>query len=132
MIKENIKKLLHSDLSANQIQGMSGINRANILRMKKGEIDLGNITLDNALKLNKIWEEYKMEIVKTEFIEGFEKDMEHVVSDGDYEYVLSKVTFGDRSEKFEVSLEIDGLGNSDEPKYFETEEEARDYIKNEL
>ncbi|WP_345554624.1 hypothetical protein [Paraliobacillus ryukyuensis] len=72
-----------------------------------------------------------MEIVNVEFVESFEKDMDYVVSDGKHELVLSKVTFGDGSQKYEVSLEIDGLSSS-EPQYFDNEEDARNYIKGEL
>jgi len=49
-----------------------------------------------------------------------------------YEYTLSKVTFGDGSTKYEVNLEVDGDADVFEPKYFDKEEEAREYIENNM
>lgn len=61
MIKENIKKLLESDLTAYQISKKTGIQQSTLSRLKKGEIEVGNMKLDNALKLNQIWEEHNHE-----------------------------------------------------------------------
>lgn len=58
-IKENIKKLLESDITAYRISKETGISESQLSRMKKGEIEIGRITLDNAIKLNKFWEEVK-------------------------------------------------------------------------
>ncbi|WP_277680324.1 hypothetical protein [Gracilibacillus dipsosauri] len=132
MIKENIEKLLNSELTNYRISKLTGIDQATLSRFKNGKTKIGDMKLDNALKLNNLWEEYKMEIVNTKFIEGFEKDMDNVVSDGVYEYTLSKITFGDGSTKYEVNLEVDGDADVFEPKYFDKEEEAREYIKNDM
>lgn len=132
MIKKNIEKLLNSDLSNYRISKRTGIDQATLSRFKNGKTKIGDMKLDNALKLNNLWEEYKMEIVNTEFIEGFEKDMNNVVSDGVYEYTLSKVTLGDGSTKYEVNLEVDGDADVFESKYFDKEEEARGYIENNM
>lgn len=59
-IKENIKKLLKSDITAYRISKETGISESQLSRMKKGEIEIGRITLDNAIKLNEFWEENKM------------------------------------------------------------------------
>lgn len=69
-----------------------------------------------------------MEIMNTEFIEEFEKDMDNVISDVVYVYTLSKITYEDETVKYEVDIEIDGYADVFEPKYFDTEEEAREYI----
>lgn len=132
MIKKNIEKLLNSDLSNYRISKRTGIDQATLSRIKNGKTKIDDMKLDNALKLNNFWEEYKMEIVNTEFVESFEKDMDNVVSDGVYEYTLSKVTFGDESTKYEVNLEVDGDADVFEPKYFDKEEEAREYIRSEM
>jgi DNA-binding Xre family transcriptional regulator len=63
-IKENIKKLLESDITAYRISKETGISESQLSRMKKGEIEIGRITLDNAIKLNKFWEELKMKNFK--------------------------------------------------------------------
>lgn len=57
MIKENIKALLDSEVSAYQISKDTGIDRARLGRLKKGEIDIGRLTLDTALILNNYWEQ---------------------------------------------------------------------------
>src|SRR5690625_6074 len=132
MIKENIEKLLNSELTNYRISKLTGIDQATLSRFKNGKTKIGDMKLDNALKLNNLWEEYKMEIVNTEFIEGFEKDMDNVVSDGVYKYVLSEVTLGDGSIKYEVDLEVDGDADVFEEKFFDTEEEAREYIRSEM
>lgn len=58
-IVQNIEALLNSDITANYIQKHTGINRSQITRLKKGERDIQNISLKNALKLNDLWENYK-------------------------------------------------------------------------
>mgnify|MGYP001363689944 CR=1 FL=1 len=132
MIKKNIEKLLNSDLSNYRISKRTGIDQATLSRFKNGKTKIGDMKLDNALKLNKLWEEYKMEIIKIEHIENIEKNMDNVVSDGVYEYTLSKVIFGDGTTKYEVDLEIDGDADVFEEKFFDTEEEAREYIRSEM
>lgn len=132
MIKKNIEKLLNSDLSNYRISKRTGIDQATLSRFKNGKTKIGDMKLDNALKLNNLWEEYKMEIISIKHIEDIEKNMDNVVSDGVYKYVLSEVTLGDGSIKYEVDLEVDGDVDVFEEKFFDTEEEAREYIGGEM
>lgn len=62
-----------------------------------------------------------------EFIEEFEVNTENTTNTGKHAYVLSKV-----DGRYEVAYEIDGLADSVEPEYFNTEEEARKYIEKEM
>ncbi|GAA5416183.1 hypothetical protein Pryu01_01215 [Paraliobacillus ryukyuensis] len=131
-IVDNIQSLLDSDITAYKIQQSTGINRSTIGRLKKGEIEIVKLSLENALKLNQFWEEMKMEIVNNEVIETFDVNTDNIVADGEHEYVLNKITFGDGTVKYEANLEVDGLGDVYEAKQFDTEEEARNYIKEEV
>lgn len=58
-IVKNIEELLQSDITAYKIQQLKGINRSTITRLKKGEIEIKKLSLENALKLNDLWEEIK-------------------------------------------------------------------------
>ncbi|WP_079708635.1 hypothetical protein [Paraliobacillus ryukyuensis] len=132
MIKENIESLLKSSLTSYRISQMTGISESQLSRIKAGKISIGQITLDNALKLNQFWEDFKMEIVNNEVIETFEVNTDNIVVDGKHEYVLNKITFGDGTVKYEANLEVDGLGDVYEAKQFDAEEDARNYIKEEV
>lgn len=61
-IINNIHSLLQSELSAYKIEQQTGINRSTIARLRNGKIEINNLTLENALKLNNLWEEYKKNI----------------------------------------------------------------------
>lgn len=82
-IKENIKKLLKSDTTAYRISKETGISESQLSRMKKGEIEIGRITLDNAIKLNEFWEELKMKNFKTVGTWWNDKSIELVDIEGD-------------------------------------------------
>lgn len=131
-IKQNIEKLLNSDLTSYRIHKLTGIDQSTLSRLKNGKTKIGDMKLDTALALNKLWEEYKMEIISIKHIEDIEKNMDNVVADGVYKYVLSEVTLGDGSTKYEVDLEVDGDADVFEEKFFDTEEEAREYIRSEM
>jgi predicted transcriptional regulator len=59
-IKENIIALLQSDISAYKISKETDIPQSTLSKIKKGKIDVGKITLDNALKLNKFFLDNKV------------------------------------------------------------------------
>jgi DNA-binding Xre family transcriptional regulator len=59
-IKENIIALLQSDISAYKISKETGIPQSTLSKIKKGKIDVGKITLDNALKLNEFFLDNKV------------------------------------------------------------------------
>ncbi|GAF66926.1 hypothetical protein BTS2_3832 [Bacillus sp. TS-2] len=50
-MKEKISELIHSDISVYQISKETGVPQSTQSRLKKGEIEIGRITLYNALKL---------------------------------------------------------------------------------
>jgi len=82
-IKENIKKLLKSDITAYRISKETGISESQLSRMKKGEIEIGRITLDNAIKLNNLWEELQMKNFKNVGNWWNDKSIELVDIEGD-------------------------------------------------
>ena len=73
-----------------------------------------------------------MEAIEARFIEEFEIDIRNTTHSGCHKYVLLEVAFEDGSKKFEVSYEIDGLADSFDSIYSETEGEARKYIEDNL
>ncbi len=60
-IISNIESLLQSDITAYKIQQLTSINRSTITRLKNGEIEIKKLSLENALKLNDLWEEIQEE-----------------------------------------------------------------------
>ncbi len=60
-IIKNIESLLQSDITAYKIQQLTCINRSTITRLKNGEIEIKKLSLENALKLNDLWEEIQEE-----------------------------------------------------------------------
>lgn len=58
-ILKNIEWLLQSDITANKIQQMTGINRSTLTRLKKGEITITNLSLGNAIKLSELVSQLK-------------------------------------------------------------------------
>ncbi|CEI81325.1 hypothetical protein BN997_01143 [Oceanobacillus oncorhynchi] len=60
-IIKNIEELLASEITAYKIQQRTGINRSTVGRLKNKEIEIKKLSLENALKLNDLWEEIKEE-----------------------------------------------------------------------
>jgi len=55
-IKENIRTLLESEEISNyKISKETGIAQTTLSRFARGESDIGNMSLDNALKLNEYY-----------------------------------------------------------------------------
>lgn len=55
-----IKELLDSEMSAYEIEKRVSISRTTILQLRNKEKDIESLTLKNAEKLQKFWEEYTM------------------------------------------------------------------------
>ena len=60
-IKENIKKLLETDISSYEINRKTGVTRQLIDKYRKEPNTIGRLTLDNALALSKYYETIKKE-----------------------------------------------------------------------
>ncbi|WP_339233772.1 hypothetical protein [Oceanobacillus sp. FSL W7-1281] len=60
-IIKNIEELLASEITAYKIQQQTGINRSTVGRLKNKEIEIKKLSLENALKLNDLWEKIKEE-----------------------------------------------------------------------
>jgi len=59
-LKENIKELLESEKISNyQISKNTGIAQTTLSRFARSESDIGNMSLDNALKLNEYYNQLK-------------------------------------------------------------------------
>lgn len=86
-MRENIQKLLDSDLSSNKIATLSGVDQSTIHRIRKGERSLDNITLVKAEQLYKLYKEMeKMELfnkVKEE-LSYRQKDNENLIEGEKY------------------------------------------------
>ncbi|MCC2250091.1 helix-turn-helix domain-containing protein [Virgibacillus sp. AGTR] len=61
-MKEDIRKLIESDITGYKIKKETGISESTISRIRRGQIDIGSITLDNALKLYEFYQNHKNEI----------------------------------------------------------------------
>lgn len=59
-IKENITNLLATDISSYEINRQTGVTRQLVDKYRKEPHTVGKLTLDNALLLNKYWEELNM------------------------------------------------------------------------
>lgn len=59
-IKENIKNLLATDISSYEINRQTGVTRQLVDKYRKEPETVGKLTLNNALALNKYWEELQM------------------------------------------------------------------------
>jgi hypothetical protein len=57
---ENVNNLIKSEISGYKIWQETGVSQSQISRLRKGEIEVGNISTDNSVKLNKFWEENNM------------------------------------------------------------------------
>ena len=57
---ENVNNLINSEISGYKIWQETGVSQSQISRLRKGEIEVGNISTDNSVKLNKFWEENNM------------------------------------------------------------------------
>ena len=60
-IKENIIKLLETDISSYEINRQTGVTRQLVDKYRKEPETIGRITLDNALALSEYWETIKKE-----------------------------------------------------------------------
>ena len=61
-IKDNIYKLLfESGLTNYQISKKTGIAQTTLSRFTRKESDIENMSLKNALKLNELWEDMKVD-----------------------------------------------------------------------
>lgn len=69
-IRENIESLLASGITAHAVSKETGISRNAVYKMFNGESSIDNITLANAEKLSRYWEE--LELNKTEVVESEE------------------------------------------------------------
>lgn len=61
-MKEEIRKLMDSKITGYKIYKETGISESNISRIRSGKIYLGSISLDNAEKLYKFYQDHKEEI----------------------------------------------------------------------
>lgn len=58
---KKIEKLLESDISGDRIESYTGIGKKTIWNYRNGKAKLENMTIGNALKLCKFWDENKEE-----------------------------------------------------------------------
>ncbi|WP_245902299.1 helix-turn-helix domain-containing protein [Gracilibacillus dipsosauri] len=61
-MKEDILKLIESDITGYKIHKETGISESTISRIRSGKIELGSISLDNATKLHAFYKKHKEEI----------------------------------------------------------------------
>ncbi|WP_241964519.1 hypothetical protein [Paraliobacillus zengyii] len=61
-MKEDIRKLIESDITGYKINKETGISESNISRIRSGKIELGSISLDNATKLYEFYKKHKEDI----------------------------------------------------------------------
>lgn len=61
-VKEEVRKLIESNITGYKINKETGISESNISRLRKGQIDIGSISLDNAVKLHEFYQKHKQEI----------------------------------------------------------------------
>ncbi|MFD2628772.1 helix-turn-helix domain-containing protein [Oceanobacillus kapialis] len=61
-MKEEIRKLLESNITGYKIFKETGIQESTISRLRSGKKEIGSIALDTALKLHAFYEDYKEEI----------------------------------------------------------------------
>lgn len=61
-MKEEIRKLIESEITGYKIHKETGISESTISRIRSGKIELGSISLDNAEKLYKFYENHKQEV----------------------------------------------------------------------
>lgn len=60
-IKDNIKKLLETDISSYEINRQTGVTRQLVDKYRKEPETIGKLTLDNALALSKYYDNIKKE-----------------------------------------------------------------------
>ncbi|MCK0473570.1 helix-turn-helix transcriptional regulator [Halalkalibacter sp. APA_J-10(15)] len=58
-MKEKIRKLMDSDIKSYIISKETGIQQSTISRLRKGNIKIGRLTLDTALKLVEFYDQHK-------------------------------------------------------------------------
>ncbi|MFA1821145.1 helix-turn-helix domain-containing protein [Virgibacillus oceani] len=114
-------KLLESDMTAYRISKETGVSESQLSRMKNGEIEVGRITLDNAIKLNNLWEELKMNFLVTgykvetfENVAGMEMQEENLISEAKYNTATqAEEAAKELYEKGADHIEIVHLGGKD-------------------
>ncbi|WP_062048119.1 helix-turn-helix domain-containing protein [Bacillus sp. JCM 19034] len=58
-LKEDIQKLIQSNITGYKIHKETGISESTISRIRSGKIELGSISLDNAMKLHGFYKQHK-------------------------------------------------------------------------
>lgn len=58
-MKEEVRKLIESKITGYKIHKETGISESTISRIRSGKIELGSISLDNAERLYKFYENHK-------------------------------------------------------------------------
>ncbi|MEN2765849.1 hypothetical protein [Ornithinibacillus xuwenensis] len=61
-MKEDIQKLINSAITGYKIHKETGISESTISRIRSGKIEIGSISLDNAIKLHEFYKQHKEEI----------------------------------------------------------------------
>ncbi|MEN2468003.1 helix-turn-helix domain-containing protein [Ornithinibacillus sp. JPR2-1] len=61
-MKEDIRRLINSHITGYKIHKETGISESTISRIRNGKIELGSISLDNAIKLHEFYKKHKNEI----------------------------------------------------------------------
>lgn len=94
-MREKIEKLLDSNLSSNYISSMTGVSQSVISRIRSGERQLGNLSLESAEKLYTYQKGLeKMKEIKSKIVE-----VENPNNIADYElikrYYVDIISFGD-------------------------------------
>ena len=145
-MRNEIQKLLDSNLSSNKIATLSGVDQSTIHRIRKGERNLDNITLVKAEKLYKTYKEmekmnkiekiraalqnteegYYIEEYKNlqELIEHFKENDE----DFDVEDLKDKSTLKEPKIKYDVALVTYDNPNTDLFEWAYLDEDVEDII----
>lgn len=66
-MRSKIKKILDSHLSSYEISRRTGVARQSIDNYRNDESRIDNMTLKNAEKISKLWEEIEMELTKQQY-----------------------------------------------------------------
>lgn len=94
-MRETIEKLLNSNISSNHIATKTGVSQSVVSRIRSGERQLGNISLDSAEKLF----EYQKGLEKMEEIKSKIVEVENPNNIANYEAVqrfyIDIISFGD-------------------------------------
>ena len=106
----NINNLIKSEISGYKIWQETGVSQSQISRLRKGEIEVGNISTDNSIKLNKFWEENNMFNKLNEYnstiieFDGTElRTIDNPYLDGD---VYKAIAVDQYDHKYQITWEI--------------------------